>query len=111
MGLTGLVCALPPWLAVTLPLGLVATVDRFVRPPAKLSKDLLLSPAVETTTTEQMARGFPSREERPLDVVVLGATGLTGGALAGKSERPRTRASPTRMYTMYLVEQPVVLKC
>ena len=84
MGLTGLLCALPPWLAVTLPLGLIATVDRFVRPPKKNPKDLLLSEAVEVTTAEQILRGFPSREERPLDVVVLGATGLTGGALAGK---------------------------
>ena len=70
---------IPLWLVVTIPSVAVALCVRvfylLAGKRTKMRDDLLVDlPEVEEA-------GVPARSDRPLDIVVLGATGLTGGAL------------------------------
>lgn len=74
----------PLYLSVTLPLALVALVHRCLpffrhraRPGARHQLD---NEATAAITAAQAV--FPPRASRPVDIVVLGATGLAGGLLA-----------------------------
>lgn len=72
---------LPLYLAVTLPLGLLATLHRlFFFAGRKQARDDVSTEEVERITKQHAS--FPTPAERPYDIVVMGATGLTGGVLA-----------------------------
>lgn len=72
---------LPVWCVVTLPLCLIGILLRCACPPRKNSNLLLVSDTVARETKKQAELGLLPLAQRPLDVVVFGATGLTGGRL------------------------------
>ena len=75
-----LLVVLPLYLVVTVPAVLLGLLHRcFVR-PKKQSNTQLNTTEVAAMTSEQLP--FAERSSRPIDVVVLGATGLAGGLLA-----------------------------
>lgn len=79
-----LLIAVPVYIVVTVPLVLIGLVHRFVvftcfSRKRQRNDDLSTD---ETRTITNKAQPFPKLERRTYDVVVMGATGLTGSALA-----------------------------
>jgi len=79
--LSQLIIGVPLYIIVTLPLGLVALIHRIFCFTGKRQRDDdVCTEDIRRITNEQ--KKFSKLEERTYDVVVIGATGLTGSALA-----------------------------
>lgn len=77
----GLVVAIPFYTAITVPLAIIGVVHRLILfHGKKIPTDAVSTDETRRITKEETSKGFP--DDRPFDIVVLGATGLTGSLLA-----------------------------